>query len=288
VRRGLTFPSVLRRSRERPEALWAYPRSGGIRMEALAGVGGIEAYAFAMGVAAVFNPCGVALLPASLAWVGGTAVEAGSAGARMVRGLVAGLLMALGFTAVVAVLAAALHGLGAVIGTILHPAMIVLAALIMVGGGLVAFGLLYVPVDRLVTWRGTTTRSLHWTWLLAGVVYGVAELHASPLYCRVSSSPGRRLAEYGRVGRRLRRGDGPGAGGHEPSGRGCPGCGSQCAASGNALVKPGAGDDCRRCGRLPLVLLGVGTRAFGRLIGPGRDHIRQTGREDATSAGSTP
>ena len=30
--------------------------------------------AFFMGMAAVFNPCGIALLPASLAWVSGTIV----------------------------------------------------------------------------------------------------------------------------------------------------------------------------------------------------------------------
>jgi cytochrome c-type biogenesis protein len=143
-----------------------------------------ETYAFAMGAAAVFNPCGVALLPASLAWVGGTAVGTERVGSRIGHGFRAGVLMAVGFTAVVAVLGLIVQAVGLLLAPILHLTMVVLGLALVLGGGAVAFGWFHLPVDR---WTGLNRVSgppgKPWTLLVSGVVYGVAALSCTlPLF----------------------------------------------------------------------------------------------------------
>lgn len=141
-------------------------------------------FALAMGAASVFNPCGIALLPASLAWVGGTTTGTGRAWRRAASGLQAGLLMAVGFTLVVAVLGLVVHLVGVLLTPVLHVTMIVFGGGLVLGGGAVALGLFHLPIDR---WTGiervSGTPGQPWTLLVGGVVYGVAALSCTlPLF----------------------------------------------------------------------------------------------------------
>ncbi len=140
--------------------------------------------AFYMGMAAVFNPCGIALLPASFAWIGGTVGGTSTVLTRIARGLQSGLLMAVGFTLVMALLALVMHGLGAALAPILHAVMVVLSGVLILGGAAVAVGFFHFPIDR---WTGigrvTATTHTGWTLLVAGIVYGVAALSCTlPLF----------------------------------------------------------------------------------------------------------
>ena len=91
--------------------------------------------AFYMGMAAVFNPCGIALLPASFAWIGGTVGGTPTVLTRIVRSFQSGLLMAVGFTLVMALLAVVMHGLGAALSPILHAVILALSGVLILGGG---------------------------------------------------------------------------------------------------------------------------------------------------------
>lgn len=140
--------------------------------------------AFYMGMAAVFNPCGIALLPASLAWIGGTVGGTPTVIARIGRGIQSGLLMALGFTLVMALLALVMHGVGAALSSFLPAVMLVLSGVLILGGTTVAFGLFHFPIDR---WTGLgripATPRAGWTLIVAGIVYGVAALSCTlPLF----------------------------------------------------------------------------------------------------------
>ncbi|SMC05353.1 Cytochrome c biogenesis protein CcdA [Sulfobacillus thermosulfidooxidans DSM 9293] len=140
--------------------------------------------AFYMGIAAVFNPCGIALLPASFAWIGGTVGGTATVPTRVGRGIQSGILMAVGFTAVVAGLAVVVHGIGSALSPILHTVMLALSGLLIVGGSAVALGLFHFPVDR---WTGmgriTPAGRSIWTLVVAGIVYGVAALSCTlPLF----------------------------------------------------------------------------------------------------------
>lgn len=133
--------------------------------------------AFYMGIAAVFNPCGIAMLPASLAWIGGTVGGTPTVRARVARGIQSGLLMAVGFTVVMAVMALITHSLGAALSSVLHTVMLVLSGVLILGGITVAGGLFHFPIDR---WAGIGRIPLSsrtgWTLFVAGMVYGVAAL----------------------------------------------------------------------------------------------------------------
>ena len=140
--------------------------------------------AFYMGIAAVFNPCGIALLPASFAWIGGTVGGTQTLLARIGRGVQSGLFMALGFTLVMTLLALVMHGLGAALSPILHAVMLGLSGLLILGGATVALGLFHFPIDR---WTGigrlAPTARTGWTLVVAGIVYGVAALSCTlPLF----------------------------------------------------------------------------------------------------------
>jgi cytochrome c-type biogenesis protein len=141
-------------------------------------------YALGMGVAAVFNPCGVALLPAIFAWVGGTTTTGQGSWMRAWRGLQVGILMALGFTLVVAGLGVMVRLVGVLVARILPTAMIGLGALLVVGGVAVAMGLFHFPVDRWVKLEGVAAgRPRHWAFLVAGLTYGVGALSCTlPLF----------------------------------------------------------------------------------------------------------
>ncbi|MHB1611630.1 MAG: cytochrome c biogenesis CcdA family protein [Sulfobacillus sp.] len=140
--------------------------------------------AFFMGMAAVFNPCGIALLPASLAWVSGTIVTVPHPVIRLGQGLLAGFLMSLGFTAVVAMLGLVVHGLGVVLTPVLYPVMVGLGVALVVSGALVALGLFHFPLDRWIRLdRVPRRRRSEWTFVVAGAVYGVAALSCTlPLF----------------------------------------------------------------------------------------------------------
>lgn len=140
--------------------------------------------AFYMGMAAVFNPCGIALLPASFAWIGGTVGGTSTVLARVGRGIQAGLLMALGFTVVIALLALVMHGVGAALSPILHAVMLILSSVLIFGGAAVAFGLFHFPIDRWTrVHRITAATHTGWTLIVAGIVYGVAALSCTlPLF----------------------------------------------------------------------------------------------------------
>jgi len=139
--------------------------------------------AFFMGIAGVFNPCGIALLPASLAWIGGTAHTTSHPWRRLGVGGAAGLAMAVGFTVVVAILGVAVHVAGAVLTPIFHPAMIVLGGALVLGGVLVALGLFHFPLDRWLPLERIPRGRMGWSWVVAGMVYGIAALSCTlPLF----------------------------------------------------------------------------------------------------------
>jgi cytochrome c biogenesis protein CcdA len=140
--------------------------------------------AFYMGMAAVFSPCGIALLPASFAWVGGVIGGTDTVWTRVGRGVQAGVLMGLGFTVVVAVLALVLHMLGSTLSSVMRLVMIVLGGFLVLGGGAVAVGMFHVPLDR---WTGLArvkpSRWIGVTVIVTGMVYGVAALSCTlPLF----------------------------------------------------------------------------------------------------------
>ncbi len=139
--------------------------------------------AFLMGVAAVFNPCGIALLPATMAWVGGTVLVTPRWVVRSGQGAGTGLLMAVGFTAVVAVVALLIRALGLFVGPVLRPVMLGMAGALILGGGLVGIGLFHFPIDRWVRWDPRPRGHRGWTLLVAGVIYGTAALSCTlPLF----------------------------------------------------------------------------------------------------------
>jgi cytochrome c-type biogenesis protein len=147
-------------------------------------MGSSGSIAFVMGMAAVFNPCGIALLPASLAWVGGTVVTGPAHPVvRWGHGLTAGMLMALGFTAVVAVLGLLVHGVGMAVAPVLRPAMVTLGGLLIVAGLAVALGLFHFPIDRWLRLQRVPQGPWGWTFVVAGVIYGFAALSCTlPLF----------------------------------------------------------------------------------------------------------
>lgn len=138
-----------------------------------------------MGVAAVFSPCGVALLPASLAWLGGNVVTGTRPARRTLAAVGAGLAMAAGFTAVVAGLAVGFHAVGALISRGLRPLMLGLGLALGVGGVAVALGRAHAPIDR---WLGLgpgggVPRRSWWSGVVAGTVYALGSLSCTlPLF----------------------------------------------------------------------------------------------------------
>lgn len=141
-----------------------------------------------MGVAAVFNPCGVALLPASLAWVAGTVTpSAATRGgiSQTLQAAGAGVAMATGFMTVVALLAVGFHAVGSVIHSALRPLMLGLGAALSLAGASVAVGRWHLPLER---WTAVPARrgGLPGSWLGwvgAGCVYAVGSLSCTlPLF----------------------------------------------------------------------------------------------------------
>lgn len=141
---------------------------------------------FLLGWAAVFNPCGVAMLPATLAWLVGTVVP-DRPGGLVVRGVRAGIGMTLGFTGVVAALAVLVHAVGAMLTPVMRPAMVVLGAVLVSGGGLVALGRFHFP---LAGWLSVPPLHVpvrrshtHGLMLLAGAAYGLGAVSCTlPLF----------------------------------------------------------------------------------------------------------
>ncbi len=143
-----------------------------------------------IGMASVLNPCGVAMLPATLAWLAGTATPTSTWVGKAGKGALAGVAMAAGFTLVVLMLALLVHAAGVVFAGYLRIIMIVLGGALAVGGALVAFGLFHFPMARLL---GTEQVSLAGrrsggvgTMVLAGMLYGIAAMSCTlPLFIAV-------------------------------------------------------------------------------------------------------
>ena len=163
-----------------------------------------------IGTASVLNPCGVAMLPATLAWLAGTATPTSTWVGKAGKGALAGIAMAAGFTFVVLMLALLVHALGAVFAGYLRIIMIALGGALAVGGALVAFGLFHFPMARLL---GTEKVSLParrsggvGTMVLAGVLYGIAAMSCTlPLFIAVvfptfTGGIGQTLATVGAFG----------------------------------------------------------------------------------------
>lgn len=165
---------------------------------------------FGIGMASVLNPCGVAMLPATLAWLAGTAAPTSTGVGRAGKGALAGLAMALGFTSVVLLLALLVHVTGAVFSGYLRIVMIALGAALAGGGVLVAFGLFHLPMARLLHMEGVSLDARRpanpGTMVLAGILYGVAAMSCTlPLFIAVvfptfSGGLGQTLATVGAFG----------------------------------------------------------------------------------------
>lgn len=132
--------------------------------------------AFFMGIAAVFSPCGVAMLPVTLTWVGGTVKTAPHFTKRLWNGLIAALFMAVGFTLVVALLALVVHALGILLTPIIYPVMVVFSSILILSGILVISGRFHFPLDRWVSLDRFPRKMNQWTFFVAGVVYGITAL----------------------------------------------------------------------------------------------------------------
>lgn len=161
-------------------------------------------------MASVLTPCGVAMLPATLAWLAGTASPTPTWVSRAGKGALAGLAMAVGFTFVVLLLALLVHAAGAVFSGYLRILMIALGAVLAVGGTLVALGLFHFPMARLLHVERVTMDVRRpaglGTMVLAGILYGVAAMSCTlPLFIAVvfptfTGGIGRTLATVGVFG----------------------------------------------------------------------------------------
>lgn len=145
---------------------------------------------FSMGFVAPLNPCGIALLPLTLTSLAGVTSPSTLARGRFFRGVGAGLATAIGFTAVVLLLALMVGVAGAVIGGVLRWVMIGLAVMLLVSGLLVGLGRFHIPLGRLISpkaWTLPTGRPAAMrTMILAGALYGIAALSCTlPLFVAV-------------------------------------------------------------------------------------------------------
>lgn len=146
----------------------------------------MTAWWWAMGMAAVLNPCGVALLPATLAWLGGATQVSDRPGVRVVRAVGVGLGMALGFAGVLALLAILFHAIGGWLSYALRPLMLSLAGFLLVSGGMLAAGRWHLPsgLGLSLPRRARDGSALPWAgWVATGGVYGLGSLSCTlPLF----------------------------------------------------------------------------------------------------------
>jgi cytochrome c biogenesis protein CcdA len=134
--------------------------------------------AFGAGAASAFSPCGIAMLPATIALLSGRADTGAGLGERAWRGGMAGILLALGFSLMVAVAALLFSLVAHALFHVLPYLMVVLAA------ALVAMGVL-MYLDRLAIGLSTGTLARRvdalgagfvGTLVAAGAAYGLAAL----------------------------------------------------------------------------------------------------------------
>lgn len=148
---------------------------------------GTDLWAMATGAVVLFNPCGIVLLPASLAWLAGAGPVKASPAQRAGAGALTAIGMAAGFVLVVVLLAAILKVTGLVLGTIIKPVSIVLAVVLMGSGLLVALGRFHLPMERWVSGRGLAASRFGWLRAVgAGLAYAVGALSCTlPLFIAV-------------------------------------------------------------------------------------------------------
>lgn len=148
---------------------------------------GTDLWAMATGAVVLFNPCGIVLLPASLAWLAGFGPVKTSPVRRAAVGALSAAGMAAGFVLVVVLLATVLKVTGLVLGTIIKPVSIVLAVALMGSGLLVALGRFHLPMERWVSGPELVSSRLPWLRAIgAGLAYAVGALSCTlPLFIAV-------------------------------------------------------------------------------------------------------
>lgn len=144
------------------------------------------ALVFLMGIAAVLSPCGIALLPASVAFLMGTGNATARPVHRIGNGLWVSVLLTLGFLTVVAAVGLLIKVSGIILSGIIRPASVALSLLVVVGGILVATGRFHFSLTSLENRLAPPTSHgarLSWQIASAGVVYGLGALSCTlPLF----------------------------------------------------------------------------------------------------------
>lgn len=151
---------------------------------------GLLIWAFAAGSAAALNPCGFAVLPASLAYQLGRDTGAPADGAAPLRGLMRGMVITAGALSLFTVLGGAIGTIRAVLLPA-APRLAVGVGLILIGLGGVLLVRRSVAVELPVAGLAARIRPAGRTWLalyLFGIGYGVASLGCTlPIFLAVSA-----------------------------------------------------------------------------------------------------
>lgn len=143
------------------------------------------ALALGAGAASAFSPCGVAMLPATIGLLLGGRGATGGLGERVWRGLVAGILLALGFSLVVAVAAVLVSLVAHALFRVLPFLMVVLAFALMAMGVLMYLDRLAIGLstDAVATRVRSIGVGFAGTLVAAGAAYGLAALSCTlPLF----------------------------------------------------------------------------------------------------------
>ena len=142
------------------------------------------AYAFTAGLVATVNPCGFPMLPAYLSYFIGVDEPGADAGSRVLRALVAGAAVSIGFLAVFAALGVPINaGVTWIYRAVPWLTLVVGAALLAVGVAMLAGRRLIVALPRLD--RGGDHRSFA-SMVVFGVSYAVASLSCTlPIFLTV-------------------------------------------------------------------------------------------------------
>ncbi|MCY0902940.1 MAG: cytochrome c biogenesis protein CcdA, partial [Firmicutes bacterium] len=131
------------------------------------------------GMAAAFNPCGVAMLPSYVAYLAGQEAGSGTAlGRQALRGIAVGLWMTLGFVSVFVILGLLVALAGRLLFAVLPWLSVLIGLLLVVVGGLLLAGRqLEINTSRFVgRINGHKAAGSGRAMYLYGVVYAVASL----------------------------------------------------------------------------------------------------------------
>lgn len=138
----------------------------------------VVALAFGAGAASAFSPCGIAMLPATIGLLLGWNVRAAGPGQRAWQGFTAGVLLALGFSLIVA-LAAVLFALVAhAIFRVLPLLMVALAVALVIMGVLMYLGRFAIGLSTGAVASRVRALGIGFvgTLIAAGAAYGLAAL----------------------------------------------------------------------------------------------------------------